>query len=64
MFPKPQPTPDDNLLDEELIPTPINSKETELHGLVNNAGIMGVEFAESADGYESQFQVILTVPYI
>jgi NAD(P)-dependent dehydrogenase (short-subunit alcohol dehydrogenase family) len=32
------------------------SKETELHGLVNNAGIMAVEFAESVDGYESQFQ--------
>lgn len=37
-----------------------NSKETKLHGLVNNAGIMAVEFAESSDGYESQFQVIIS----
>lgn len=36
-----------------------NSKETKLHGLVNNAGIMAVDFAESSDGYESQFQVII-----
>jgi NAD(P)-dependent dehydrogenase (short-subunit alcohol dehydrogenase family) len=31
-------------------------KETALHGLINNAGIMGVPFAMTSDGYESQFQ--------
>jgi NAD(P)-dependent dehydrogenase (short-subunit alcohol dehydrogenase family) len=31
-------------------------KETKLHGLVNNAGIMAVPFEESKDGYESQWQ--------
>ncbi len=31
-------------------------KETHLHGLVNNAGIMAVPFAETSDGFEIQFQ--------
>ncbi|KAH6886189.1 hypothetical protein B0T10DRAFT_575877 [Thelonectria olida] len=32
------------------------SDETSLHGLVNNAGIMGVPFSLTADGYETQLQ--------
>ncbi|KAE8453141.1 hypothetical protein EG329_011208 [Mollisiaceae sp. DMI_Dod_QoI] len=32
------------------------SKETKLHGLVNNAGIMAVPFEKSKDGFESQWQ--------
>ncbi|KAH7323078.1 hypothetical protein B0I35DRAFT_450228 [Stachybotrys elegans] len=32
------------------------SKETALHGLVNNAGIMATPFALTEDGYEAQFQ--------
>ncbi|KAJ9133404.1 putative Carbonyl reductase [Pleurostoma richardsiae] len=32
------------------------SKETALHGLVNNAGIMATPFEISKDGYEAQFQ--------
>ena len=36
----------------------IQSSETVLHGLVNNAGIMGVPFSLTPDGYEIQFQVI------
>lgn len=31
-------------------------KETKLHGLVNNAGIMALPFEESRDGWESQWQ--------
>ncbi|EPS37696.1 hypothetical protein H072_8542 [Dactylellina haptotyla CBS 200.50] len=34
----------------------LQSKTTMLHGLINNAGIMGVPFALTADGFESQFQ--------
>ncbi|KAL6884484.1 NAD(P)-binding protein [Trichoderma evansii] len=30
--------------------------ETALHGLVNNAGTMGVPYSETEDGYEVQFQ--------
>jgi len=37
--------------------TRFDSKESSLHGLVNNAGIMGVPFALTQDGYETQFQV-------
>jgi NAD(P)-dependent dehydrogenase (short-subunit alcohol dehydrogenase family) len=33
------------------------SKETYLHGLVNNAGIMATPYEESGDKYEAQFQV-------
>lgn len=33
------------------------SRESSLHGLVNNAGIMGVPFAKTQDGYEVQLQV-------
>jgi len=32
------------------------TKETRLHGLINNAGIMAVPFELSKDGYESQWQ--------
>ncbi|KAI5460853.1 hypothetical protein BGZ63DRAFT_252267 [Mariannaea sp. PMI_226] len=32
------------------------NQESALHGLVNNAGIMGVPFALTGDGYEVQFQ--------
>jgi NAD(P)-dependent dehydrogenase (short-subunit alcohol dehydrogenase family) len=32
------------------------SKETALHGLVNNAGIMATPFAMTPDGYEEQWQ--------
>lgn len=32
------------------------SKETSLHGLVNNAGIMATPFRVTDDGYEEQFQ--------
>lgn len=32
------------------------ANEHQLHGLVNNAGIMAVPFAKSQDGYESQWQ--------
>lgn len=35
----------------------IHSKETQLHGLVNNGGIMAVPDALSKDGFESQFAV-------
>ncbi|KAF5000788.1 hypothetical protein FDECE_11124 [Fusarium decemcellulare] len=34
----------------------LRSEETVLHGLVNNAGIMGVPFSMTEDGYEVQFQ--------
>ncbi|KAL4725775.1 hypothetical protein ACLX1H_006449 [Fusarium chlamydosporum] len=34
----------------------IRSKETALHGLINNAGIMNTPFEITADGYEGQFQ--------
>lgn len=34
----------------------VKRKETALHGLVNNAGIMGVPFARTADGFETQWQ--------
>lgn len=32
------------------------TKETQLHGLVNNAGIMATPFAMTEDGYEAQWQ--------
>ncbi|KAH7305465.1 hypothetical protein B0I35DRAFT_400115 [Stachybotrys elegans] len=32
------------------------SKETELHGLVNNAGIMATTYKMTTDGYEAQWQ--------
>jgi NAD(P)-dependent dehydrogenase (short-subunit alcohol dehydrogenase family) len=32
------------------------SKEKALHGLINNAGIMGVPFSKTSDGFEIQFQ--------
>lgn len=35
----------------------IRNEETALHGLINNAGIMGVPYSLTADGYEAQFQV-------
>ncbi|KAL7951356.1 hypothetical protein V8C42DRAFT_339322 [Trichoderma barbatum] len=34
----------------------IRDEETALHGLINNAGIMGVPYSLTADGYEVQFQ--------
>ncbi|KAN0119682.1 hypothetical protein V8E51_001890 [Hyaloscypha variabilis] len=34
----------------------LTTKEKQLHGLINNAGIMAVPFAKSRDGYESQWQ--------
>ncbi|PTB44557.1 uncharacterized protein TrAFT101_003108 [Trichoderma asperellum] len=34
----------------------IRDEETALHGLVNNAGIMGVPYSVTADGYEIQLQ--------
>ncbi|CAM1501259.1 Fc.00g104210.m01.CDS01 [Cosmosporella sp. VM-42] len=34
----------------------LRSQETTLHGLINNAGIMGVPFSLTTDGYEVQFQ--------
>ncbi|OKL57681.1 hypothetical protein UA08_07079 [Talaromyces atroroseus] len=34
----------------------LRSKETALHGLINNAGIMGVPFSRTKDEYEIQFQ--------
>lgn len=39
-----------------------NRKETALNGLVNNAGIMGVPFSKTADGYDVQFQVHVSIP--
>jgi NAD(P)-dependent dehydrogenase (short-subunit alcohol dehydrogenase family) len=33
-----------------------DSTESSLHGLVNNAGIMGVPFSNTPDGFEIQFQ--------
>jgi hypothetical protein len=38
----------------------MNSKESELHGLVNNGGIMAVPHALSKDGFECQFAVRLS----
>lgn len=35
----------------------VRSREARLDGLVNNAGIMGVPFTKTEDGYEVQFQV-------
>ena len=35
----------------------LRGRETVLHGLVNNAGVMGVPFALTADGYDIQLQV-------
>ena len=32
-------------------------KEIQLHGIVNNAGIMAVNFEMTVDNFESQFQV-------
>lgn len=43
---------------------PFSSKETALHGLINNAGIMGVPFSRTKDGYEIQFQVLSTLNVI
>ncbi|KAJ5587534.1 uncharacterized protein N7459_003299 [Penicillium hispanicum] len=34
----------------------LRRRETILHGLVNNAGVMGVPFALTADGYDIQLQ--------
>ncbi|UKZ76229.1 hypothetical protein TrVFT333_003926 [Trichoderma virens FT-333] len=34
----------------------IRDEETALHGLINNAGIMGVPYSLTVDGYEAQFQ--------
>ncbi len=34
-----------------------NRKESKLHGLINNAGIMGIPYQETVDGYEIQWQV-------
>ncbi|KAM0421182.1 hypothetical protein ACHAPT_011074 [Fusarium lateritium] len=36
--------------------TKLCNDETSLHGLINNAGIMGVPFSFTEDGYEIQFQ--------
>lgn len=44
------------------VPT-LFSKETALHGLINNAGIMGVPFSRTKDGYEIQFQVLPALSY-
>ena len=35
----------------------IKGKEKTLDGLINNAGIMGVPFSKTLDGYEIQWQV-------
>lgn len=35
----------------------VDRKESRLHGLVNNAGIMATPYEESVDHYEAQFQV-------
>lgn len=40
----------------------LSNDETSLHGLVNNAGIMGVPFSLTEDGYEIQFQVGSILP--
>lgn len=42
----------------------LRRKERALHGLVNNAGIMGVPFGKTEDGYEVQFQVRCSIPLI
>ncbi|EGR49142.1 uncharacterized protein TRIREDRAFT_60739 [Trichoderma reesei QM6a] len=34
----------------------LRAEEPALHGLINNAGIMGVPYSLTTDGYESQFQ--------
>ena len=41
----------------ELLLTLIYSEEDKLHGIVHNAGIMGVANEISKDGYELQWQV-------
>lgn len=35
----------------------IREDEPALHGLINNAGIMGVPYSLTVDGYEAQWQV-------
>lgn len=42
----------------------LRSQEPVLHGLVNNAGIMGVPFSMTDDGYEVQFQVRYSEPFL
>lgn len=39
----------------------IRSSETVLHGLINNAGVMGVPFSLTKDRYDVQLQVCLSV---
>ncbi|KAH8809184.1 hypothetical protein F5884DRAFT_834630 [Xylogone sp. PMI_703] len=34
----------------------LRSRESSLHGLINNAGVMAVPFSKTTDGYEVQFQ--------
>lgn len=46
-----------NLRDVVSAARKLRSMEPALHGLVNNAGIMGVPFSLTADEYEVQFQV-------
>lgn len=35
----------------------MRDEEAALHGLINNAGIMGVPYSLTVDGYEAQWQV-------
>jgi len=48
-----------NLMDLETVAVAaaeFKNKETQLHGLVNNAGIMATPFEKTKDGYEAQWQ--------
>lgn len=40
------------------------AKESKLHILINNAGVMGVPFELTKDGYEIQYQVNFVAPFL
>ncbi|WPK23127.1 hypothetical protein PUMCH_000352 [Australozyma saopauloensis] len=48
----------------ERCATAFLSKERRLHVLINNAGVMGIPFEITKDGYEIQYQVNLVAPFL